>query len=379
LLIVIENEKTSAIIFIREFLNNGTDIPKFLHFNLLPKIDTREKPQTTHGIHTEFRNPFPPNNNNRQSYQANYISLNFPVPARPAQHVLSDSTDAPSTNLLQNNTPLNVITLDRKKQNIVTPLFAYLTGLAPKEDIDILNSNEQKILQSEQQLTDRIQQIQSQTANIVDSIKEQNSKVSQLYKDEITVKQTIQSLLQDTDNAVQQLSSLTAALEIYSDVSSEFQGFLTLLNLVPYLVTELKDTVQAITTQTIAESLIPSQEISLKIPNNKRASLLAVEITPFIQANEFLVQMEIPEFLPVFTLYYIKTVPFITVPNQTLYQMHQVINYTPYQILNPETNLIAVNIDHETFVYKEGICNDQKSITICPNQMKKVQNFALRK
>jgi hypothetical protein len=112
LLTVIENEKTSAIIFLREFLNNGTDIPKFLHFNLLPKIDTREKPQTTYGIHTEFRNPFPPNNNNRQSYQANDISLNFPVPARPAQHVLSDSTDAPSTNLLQNNTPLNIITLD---------------------------------------------------------------------------------------------------------------------------------------------------------------------------------------------------------------------------------------------------------------------------
>jgi hypothetical protein len=86
--------------------------------------------------------------------------------------------------------------------------------------------------------------------------------------------------------------------------------------------------------------------------------------------------MEIPEFLPVFTLYYIKTVPFITVPNQTLYQMHQVINYTPYQILNPETNLIAVNIDHETFVYKEGICNDQKSITICPNHLLQIKHSA---
>jgi hypothetical protein len=67
-----------------------------------------------------------------------------------------------------------------------------------------------------------------------------------LYKDEIAVKSTIKSLLQDTDNALMQLASLTAAFEIYSDVSTEFQGFYTLLNLVPYLIVDLKDSVEAI-------------------------------------------------------------------------------------------------------------------------------------
>jgi hypothetical protein len=62
--------------------------------------------------------------------------------------------------------------------------------LAPLEDIEILNANEKKILESEQHLTEQVQKIQGQTTSIVDSIKEQNSKISNLYKDEIAVKST---------------------------------------------------------------------------------------------------------------------------------------------------------------------------------------------
>jgi hypothetical protein len=105
--------------------------------------------------------------------------------------------------------------------------------------------------------------------------------------------------------------------------------------------------------------------MSLKIKNNKRAALLAAKITPVLNANEFLVKIEMPEFFPVFKLFNIKTIPFNKLQNNT------------YNILVPETTLIAANANHETFAYKNGICNELKSITICPNHLLQIRHKSI--
>ena len=83
---------------------------------------------------------------------------------------------------------IHEIELKRRKRNILTPIFSYITGLASQDELDKVYSNEQQILLAENSVVDRIQAIQSQTTTIVDSIKDQNAKVAALYKDEVQVK-----------------------------------------------------------------------------------------------------------------------------------------------------------------------------------------------
>ena len=101
----------------------------------------------------------------------------------------TESSDPPPYSKIE--MPIHEIELKRRKRNILTPIFSYITGLASQDELDKVYSNEQQILLAENSVVDRIQAIQSQTTTIVDSIKDQNAKVAALYKDEVQVKSSI--------------------------------------------------------------------------------------------------------------------------------------------------------------------------------------------
>ena len=98
------------------------------------------------------------------------------------QHI--DSFDPPPSSNIE--MPIHVKELKRRKRNILTPIFSYITGLASQDELGKVYCNEQQISLAENSLVDRIQAIQSQTTTIVDSIKEQNAKAQEKFRETLT-------------------------------------------------------------------------------------------------------------------------------------------------------------------------------------------------
>ena len=144
----------------------------------------------------------------------------------------------------------------------------------------------------------------------------------------------------------------SASLEIYSDVHMEYQSFLSLLTLLPYAISDIKESITALITQQLTENIISADQISEVIPHNHRASLLSVHIYPTIEGNKFFIKVAIPEFHRPYTVYSINTIPF----NPTKDGI-----YTALNIKNP---VIAANPDGETFVYNPSICVTHQTIDI---------------
>ena len=247
--------------------------------------------------------------------------------------------------------------ITRKKRNIFTPIFSYITGLATEEEVEKIHANEQAIVQAENSIIDKIQEIQSQSSSVVQNIQIQNNKLAKLFNDEAEIKTSIKSLLSDTNDALQQISRLTAALEIFSDIDVEYQAFFALLNLVPHLINDVRQSITALTTQSITETLLPAEDLSLKIPRHHRASLLSGQISAAISGDKFLLIVTLPEYLPAFTLYKIRALPFNPTPPDN------------YNVLKIENDLVAMNNDLDTFIYNPSICITHKTINMCPFHM----------
>jgi hypothetical protein len=79
----------------------------------------------------------------------------------------------------------------RAKRNSVTDFFADITGLAPYDQVEKLQRNEEQIQKVQEETTKEVKTILSQTNAIVDSLKEQSDKLATLYKDETSVKNAL--------------------------------------------------------------------------------------------------------------------------------------------------------------------------------------------
>ena len=228
--LVIENKKVNFVHWLREFLPPTLNLPVYLHFKQLSNADTHEKPPTVYKSHTEFEKPFQPDQShlNRKPPTVKPIQTHvdrknmFPpfhsndvlIHSPPNRQIALAPEQTPSDeDLMINDNPATIsstpqpmpqqeINLERRKRNILTPIFSYITGLASQDEVDKVFTNEQQILQAENSMVERIQTIQSQTNTIVDSIKEQNNKVATLYKDELAIKTSLRTLLTDTGNAL---------------------------------------------------------------------------------------------------------------------------------------------------------------------------------
>jgi septal ring factor EnvC (AmiA/AmiB activator) len=121
----------------------------------------------------------------------------------------------------------------RKQRNIFTPVLSYLTGLAQESDIDRIHSNEQNIIATEQILSNEIIQIQAQSKAVLTSLKDQSTKISSLYNDELAIKKALKDLLADTSNTMNQLNMVVTSIEILSDVSIEVNAIFATIDLLP--------------------------------------------------------------------------------------------------------------------------------------------------
>jgi len=230
-------------------------------------------------------------------------------------------------------------------------------GLATLEQLQNVTDKENEMIKFENQLSAKLKQVNTQTNDILDTIQAQNSKLSTLYTDEVEIKSSIRSLLSDTSNAITLINQLTAALEVYSDVSLEFSTFMSLLDLMPSLIYEIQDSILALTTQSVTSSLIDADTFHKLVPINTRASLLSSHVTAKIQGMKFNIILTTPELHPPFTVYHFYSIPIG--PNQNM----------DYTILNITSPLVAINNMQVTFNYNPHLCPIHNTITICPSHV----------
>ena len=341
-----------------------TNIPTpFLPANLPPRQPSNHQPQNIYQsdqpasgpqsqpsqppVIPNFGHPFPPLHGHQTAEPNSQTSPNLTSPV--------NLTPNPplSPHLPFNHMPTHEIEINRRKRHILTPLFSYITGLASTDDIQKLHDNENSLLKAEETLISQMDKVRTQTNTVVSAIREQSSQIADIYKDEIEVKETLQALLGDTNDALQQVRGLTAALEIFSDISVEFQAIFNIIDLLPELIKDIHDSISALASQSVTANLLPSEDIGLKIPHHRRASLLAAHISAAIDADAFHIIVSLPEFYPVFTAYAIKTVPFHPTPPDNFYTLQ--IDQLP----------IAMNNEKNLFQYNPALCESKNAITIC--------------
>ena len=132
-------------------------------------------------------------------------------------------------------------------------MWSYITGLASQEDINKVQNNEILLAQFEKQQSENLNLLENQTETMLSALQNQNVKLAKLFSEETEVKQTLKTLLQDSGNALNQIQALAASLEIYSDVHMEYQSFLSLLSLLPYIIGDMKESITALITQQLSE------------------------------------------------------------------------------------------------------------------------------
>jgi len=161
----------------------------------------------------------------------------------PMLQISDTTTQSPNLESFQNLQllPSSSQTLQRRKRNWFSDAFSDLTGLARKESVDIIEANENKIREAEERTQKELVVVLTKTNEIVKNMDEQASKLSKLYEDEQDVKLALKNVLRDEQDALLQLSQLSAAIEINSDVATEFMAFSSTLNLVPHMLNEIAE------------------------------------------------------------------------------------------------------------------------------------------
>jgi len=278
-------------------------------------------------------------------------SLTLPISAAPTQE-----PNVPEFLQLQ-LLPSSSQTLQRRKRNWLSDAFSDLTGLATKESVDIIEANENNIRDAEERTQKELVVVLTKTNEIVKNMDEQASKLSKLYEDEQDVKLALKNVLRDEQDALLQLSQLSTAIEINTDVSTEFMAFGSTLNLIPHMLNEVAESLLSITSQSIYPSLLPPTSIKQRIPLYTKQSILSATISATISNMQLLVEINIPEFMPPFTVYHIKTLP----------MAHNTTNKL-YATLTLQNSYVAINALGETFSYNREDCHTKNGIITCmPN------------
>jgi hypothetical protein len=227
-----------------------------------------------------------------------------------------------------------------------------MTGLATQADLDKAFLNEKQILEEEHVLANQVQALSTKSNELLDSLKQQSAKLSEIYTNENEVKHTLQTLLKDTASASHQMSHLASSIETVTDVMAEYIGLEGMISVIPNILNDIQTSIHSLVTQSVSETLI-SQHLSLTVQANRRASLLAASISAQIIASKFVIAVAIPIFEPPYTIYSIQTIPFSNKINGTWYK------------LNIKQNKVAMNTEKYTFDYDPGHCTPTKNFFVC--------------
>jgi hypothetical protein len=78
-----------------------------------------------------------------------------------------------------------------------------------------------------------------------------------LYSDEIALQNALDAVITDKKSLIKQLSTLTKALEIVSDVDIQYSSIMSTIDQIPSLIQEVENLIMSVVQQRISPSMIP--------------------------------------------------------------------------------------------------------------------------
>jgi hypothetical protein len=236
----------------------------------------------------------------------------------------------------------------RNKRFIWTGPIAALTGLASEETVKAFNENAKQILRKEDQDAREIQHLENKTNEMLGSIQHQNQKVMKLYSDEIALQNALDSVMTDEKSLIKQLSTLTKALEIVSDVDIQYSSIMSAIDQIPALLQEAENLIMSVVNQRISPSMIP---LSIK-RHYTLPSLMHAEMVALVTPKGYIVRYKIPEITATFEVIELKTIPFPLGNNL-------------FGKLKLESSLVPARKEGYSFLYTPDMCVEKDTTIMC--------------
>jgi hypothetical protein len=136
--------------------------------------------------------------------------------------------------------------LRRQKRWFYTDFLAAVSGLARESAIDKLKEATSNLKHVEDDNAGEIIKLEKKSNNIIERISKQNAKMLALYKDENSMNVKLTNLLREDASISKQMSLLVKLLEVTSDINIEFALVQTILELIPVLIAECRETVESV-------------------------------------------------------------------------------------------------------------------------------------
>ena len=380
-----ELSEQQTIVLLTMIQNELISTGNFLSFILPPPLSASPRPLSLANIYKFYEQPPVP----QRLYAQHSVTDLLGRSPRPSEgmyevHVVRTPTarmsrDGPITSLVHmpNDSPAKAMELfdiktvhattsphirpettninrQRVKRNKVVDLLAETIGLASYDDVERLSKNEDKLLETEQRLEDDITTVLDKTNTIIASFTDQSAKLSQLYKSEASIKEALQQVLLDEKDTVNRLNQLIISMEILSDVEVEFSSFASILSLIPTMIDEIADAIDATLSQTVHPSILPSESIKAKIPFETQASIMTPYVRSYMTPAESYIEYRLTEYHMSFTVFHVAALP-ISHPTAAN-------TYIEFDLTNP---FVASNSLAETFIFTHGECNVRRGFTIC--------------
>jgi hypothetical protein len=154
------------------------------------------------------------------------------------------SDDVTSTVTVENNG----VGLRREKRWFYTDFLSAVSGLARESANDKLKEATTNLKHIEDDNAGDIIKLEKKSNDIIERISKQNAKMLQLYKDENSMNVKLTNLLHEDASISKQMSMLVKSLEVTSDINIECAVVQTILELIPVLIAECRETVESMYT-----------------------------------------------------------------------------------------------------------------------------------
>jgi hypothetical protein len=250
----------------------------------------------------------------------------------------------------------------RTKRWFYTDFLSAVSGLARESAIDKLNVATTNLKHVEDDNAGEIVKLEKKSNDIIERISRQNEKMMSLYKDENTMNVKLTDLLREDASLSKQMSLLVKSLEVTSDIAIEFAVVQTILELIPVLIAECRETVESVYT-----GVLPADVSVQALRSGSRAGMLPntyhAEVVVF--HDELSVLYYIPSYVE-FQIVHISFLPFTVKGSPTCFTV------------SDHEYVVAVNLKGQFFEYDANDCVVTMQYSVCASDRIVVRTKPLR-
>ena len=138
----------------------------------------------------------------------------------------------------------------------------------------------------------------------------QSSRLKTLFEDENALNKHLNEVINDETNITMRLDRISLGLEIFSDLSLQFQILSNNINLIPTLLHEAEQSILSLLLQSINVDLLPLLKPEAHISTLTISSMMFSSITAIASEKGFFIEYSIPIIWDSYDLLEIKTIPF---------------------------------------------------------------------